>query len=86
LSINFPIPSFHKSVATENGRIYLIGGTIMSNMQKSTIIYQFNPMANSLKQVSAMNVGRSSQSMVCLKNMIYITGGMSNEEQVLNKC
>lgn len=88
LNINFPIPSFHRSIATENGNIYLIGGTITNTVEKSksTAIFQYDPMANSLKQVSSLNVGRSSHSIVCLKKMIYIAGGMSNNDIIPKKC
>ena len=31
LNINFTIPSFHRTIATEIGNIYVIGGTITEN-------------------------------------------------------
>ncbi len=48
LVIGFSIPSFHRTVATENGNIFIIGGTVMETMNKSKIIYQFDPLNKTL--------------------------------------
>lgn len=43
LQINFKVPSFHRSVATEQGHIFVIGGTRTESLSKSKTIYQYNP-------------------------------------------
>lgn len=86
LDINFPIPSFNRSIATESGNVYLVGGTILNTEEKSKIIYQFDPLNNTLKQAGKLNVGRSSHSMVCLKKIIYIVGGMDDNDTIPKKC
>jgi hypothetical protein len=86
LNINFNIPSFHRTTATENGNIFVIGGTSVDSMRKSKAIYQFDPSSKTLTQTSQLIVPRSSHSVLCHKEMIYITGGMTDNEEVLKKC
>ena len=86
LNIKFQIPSFHRTVATENGVIYLIGGTNIENLQKSSSIYQYDPLHATLSQVGNLQVGRSSQSMVCYKKIIYIVGGVADNDEIPKKC
>lgn len=86
LNIKFLIPSFHRTVATESGTIYLIGGTNIETLQKSPTIYQFDPLHSTLNPVGALNVARSSHSMVCLKKIIYIAGGVAENDEIPKKC
>lgn len=80
LNINFSVPSFHRTVATESGNIFVIGGTVVQNMKKSKAIYQYDPMNQTLNQVSQLIIPRSSHSVVSHKGLVYITGGMTDNE------
>ena len=42
LDIDFQIPPFHRTIATEDGNIYILGGTIKNTERKSRAIYQFD--------------------------------------------
>ena len=75
LEIDFAIPSFHRTAATSNGNIYVIGGTFPT-MEKSKNIYYYEPLHKTLKKVSELSVGRSSHSIVCVDRKIYVVGGM----------
>ena len=46
----------------------------------------YEPLHKSLKKVSELNIGRSSHSIVCVKKMIYIVGGMIENEKIPKKC
>ena len=80
MEIDFKIPSFHRTIATSQGEIYLIGGTFIENMRKSNKIYQYDPMNRSLKHVASLQVGRSSHSIAFVKNNIFIVGGMADND------
>jgi hypothetical protein len=80
LNISFAIPSFHRSIATEEGVIYLIGGTDEDSMKKSSRIYEYAPGTRTLKAVSEMKHSRSSHSLVCNRGLIYIVGGMGDQD------
>ena len=67
LSIDFGIPPFHRTVATENGGIYIIGGTIVDTFKKSKIIYKYIPSSQKLEPVSELIIARSSHSILCHK-------------------
>lgn len=58
----------------------------MDSLRKSKAIYQYDPMGKKLIQVSQLIIPRSSHSVLCHKDMIYITGGMTDNEEVLKKC
>ena len=78
MDIDFGIPPFHRTVATENGGIYIIGGTIVDTFKKSKTIYQYNASNRKLLPVTELLIARSSHSVLCHKEMIYITGGMTD--------
>lgn len=88
LSIDFGIPSFHRTVATESGTIFIVGGTIAEreNFMKSKTIYQYDPSGKTLLKVAELIVARSSHSVVCHKELIYIAGGMTENDEALKKC
>lgn len=86
MQIKFPIPSFHRTLATEKGVIYLIGGTNVESLQKSSAIYQYDPLHFTLKEVGQLAVARSSHSMVCYQNIIYVVGGVAENDEIPKKC
>jgi hypothetical protein len=86
LDIDFNIPPFHRTVATETGNIYVVGGTIVDTLRKSKAIYQYNSSTRKLVPVAELNIARSSHSILCHQEIIYVTGGMTDSEEVLKKC
>lgn len=74
----FKVPSFHRTVATENGNIYVVGGTVIDTLKKSSSIYQYDPVSKALVQASQLIIPRSSHSIICHRELIYITGGMAD--------
>ena len=86
LHIDFNIPSFHRTTATEYGLIYLVGGTIVNTFKKSNLIYKFDQQNQTLLPAAELIIARSSHSILYHKDLIYITGGMTDSEEVLKKC
>ena len=58
----------------------MIGGTDESTMHKSSKIYEFSPGTRNLKPVSDLKFPRSSHSVVCFRGLIYICGGMGDND------
>lgn len=74
LEIDFSLPSFHKSIATPDGSIYLIGGT-RPDKGKSDVIYKFQN-GTLVEEADRMKEGRSSFGVCYLRNSIYVVGGI----------
>lgn len=78
LNIDFRLPSFHKSLATPNGNLYLTGGSIDTETAakgKSKYIYQFDFNNNTLIPLATMFNPRSSHGICYMNNYIYMIGG-----------
>ncbi len=93
MNISFKIPDFHKSIATPNGDLYLIGGNLPDSGMKSQKIYKYDFSNNTLIYCASLKYGRSSHS-VCFNNKyIYVMGGTKllilgflNQQEVTNRC
>lgn len=59
---------------------------MVGSMKKSKIIYQFDPLSKTLIQVAELLIARSSHSIVCHKKLIYIVGGMTENDENVKKC
>lgn len=86
LAIDFQIPSFHRTVATEDGNIFVLGGTILDDLRRSKLIYQYDPAKHTLKSVAELAVPRSSHSVLCHRGIVYIVGGMTDNDETVRKC
>ena len=89
LDIEFNIPNFHKSVNLPNGDLYLVGGTIENleeNNNKSPIIYKYNQKNQCLDIVGKLNYPRSSHAICYSNGYIYVIGGITNNQVILEKC
>ena len=88
ISISFRIPEFHKSIATPDGSIFLIGGTWHRCNQKSNEIFQYDFKGNTLIRVARLFNARSSHSLSLSGNgrYIYILGGIGSDGSVTNSC
>lgn len=54
-------------------------------MKKSHAIYEYSPGGRMLKSVSKMSYSRSSHTLVVCKGLIYVIGGMGDND-VLKEC
>jgi N-acetylneuraminic acid mutarotase len=67
-------------MATEKGEIYLIGGTYADNLKRSKDIYHYNPKGDTLIKAAELLIARSSHSVLCHQGVVYISGGMTNND------
>ena len=87
LEIDFRIPTFHKSIITPQGDIFLTGGSIPDNSgRKSNGTFYYDWSANSLRGLPNMINGRSSHGICYLNGNIYIIGGFLNGQTFTTKC
>lgn len=68
------IPSFHRSIITSHGDIYLLGG---SDQKKLTEIYSYEPVSRTLFPSGNLIVPRSSFGVCYLHPYIYSVSGFS---------
>lgn len=64
----------------------MIGGTSPDNLKRTKDIYQYNRSEKTLVKVAELLVARSSHSVLCHQGVIYISGGMTNNDETLKKC
>ncbi len=83
LEQQMPIPSFHKSIATPLGEIYLIGGRLQSG-KKSDEVYSFDFDTKRLKLVGKLKEARSSHTLVYLNGCIFVIGGLAENQLLTN--
>ena len=77
------------SLAVAYGKIYMFGGRQL-NLETSTFLaadsrmYQYDPAKNTWTQVAGMSTGKYYVSAATYNNQIYIAGGVSSSNNVLN--
>jgi len=81
------IPDWHSTVATPEGKIYVIGGAdfkVHNHSSRRTYIYR--NQNNSLVRLNDMNIAREAFSCVIINGLIYAVGGISAGEGTLTEC
>ena len=87
LNIKFKIPNFHKSVITDDGDIYLSGGSHPDNIQsKLRSFYRVDFQSQTLNPMADMITPRSSHCLLYMKGFIYAIGGVTNNSAFTRKC
>jgi hypothetical protein len=79
IKTNFNIPLFSRSIAVENGDIYLTGGLLKPYYLKTTFF--FDEVMNTFVKKADMNLPRADHSLIYLSGYIYAIGSY-----VHNKC
>lgn len=79
IETSFNIPLFSRSIAIENGDIYLTGGLVKPYYLKTTFF--FDEASNSFLKKADMNLPRADHSLIYLSGYIYAIGSY-----VHNKC
>ena len=76
--MSYEVPLYSRSIATESGQIYLIGGYIKhANLYLNTCHY-YDEMFKSLESVANMHHKHADHSVVCLDGFIYVVGTYIN--------
>lgn len=87
LNLNFKIPSFHKSIVTPNGDIYVVGGCDADDQSKKLpTTYQYDWNKNTLVMRAKMNCGRSSFGICYMNKSIWVVGGLTDNSIYTRTC
>lgn len=90
LNIDFKILENHRSILTNDGEIYLVGGQDKNICEKNEdfykTIYKLDLNEKSLVPVGKMTTLRHSFGIVSIKSKLYFVGGASYKEGALIKC
>jgi len=81
------IPDWHATVATPEGKIYVIGGAdfkVHNHSSKRTYIYR--GANNSLVRLNDLNIPREAFSACVVNGKIYAVGGISAGVGTLTQC
>jgi len=73
------IPLYHRSIATHQGDLYLIGGVSTKNDYKSeAFVYKVNFEKVCIEFVNTLNIPRHDFGICIFNNKLVIAGGASN--------
>ena len=88
LNINFKIPIWHRSIMTQQGTIYLTGGSDLESEYKTNLkdVYVYAPFENILKPLAGLNYARNSHGICILQDFMYVIGGCSEQGGYTASC
>jgi hypothetical protein len=78
IETSFNIPLFSRSIAIENGDIYLTGGLVKPYYLKTTFFY--DEASNSFIKKADMNLPRADHSLIYLAGYIYAIGSYAHNK------
>ena len=74
------VPLYSRSVATENGVIYLIGGYVKKKNQYLNTCFRYDELFSSLQQKASMKYPRADHSLCVIDGFIYAVGTFINNQ------
>jgi len=87
LDLEHKVPDWHGSIATPDGRIFVIGGSDIINQNKSSQkTYQFREDIRGFVRKSNMVQPREAFSLCITNGVIYVIGGISAGKGVIADC
>lgn len=74
VQMSIEVPLYSRSIATENGTIYLTGGYVKHLGMYLKNCYRYDELFGILNQVSYMNYPHADHSICTIQNFIYVVG------------
>lgn len=78
VSMEFDVPLYSRSIAIENGQIYLIGGCIMRKKEYLKKCYRFDEIFSELEEKAQMIYPHAYHSVCAIESFIYVVGSFLN--------
>ena len=78
ISMQFEIPLYSRSIATESGTIYLTGGYIKHENLYLNSCYRYDEIFSTLVKCANMNKTHADHSICCVDGFIYVIGTFVN--------
>jgi hypothetical protein len=78
ITMDFDVPLYSRTIATEDGEIYLIGGYIKKKNEYLKNCYRFNDIFADLKEMAPMIYPHADHSLCAIEGFIYVVGTFVN--------
>ena len=78
------MPRYHRSLYTNEGVIILAGGSVDDIPSKR--VYLLDVKNTLMTEISEMNLGRTGHCMVAHSGLIYVIGGITEENYSTDSC
>mmetsp|Transcript_26678 Transcript_26678/g.20003 ORF Transcript_26678/g.20003 Transcript_26678/m.20003 type:complete len:89 (+) Transcript_26678:1396-1662(+) len=83
--MDYEVPLYSRSIATEAGRIYLIGGFIKRANKYLNTCHKYDDIFGYLVQRASLKYARADHSLCVIEGFIYVVGTFVNN-QVYGYC
>jgi hypothetical protein len=78
--MQYEVPLYSRSIATETGTIYLTGGFIKQANMYLKNCYRYDEIFGMLQPVSSMNFPHADHSVCSIQGFIYVVGTFVNNQ------
>lgn len=85
VQMDFEVPLYSRSIATEDGSIYLIGGCNKRKNEYLKKCYRYDDIFRSMEEKAEMMYPHADHSLVAIQGFIYVVGTFVNS-QVYGYC
>jgi len=76
--MQFEVPLYSRSIATESGTIYLTGGYIKHDNMYLNTFFRYDEIFATLVRMANMNKTHADHSVCCVDGFIYVVGTFVN--------
>lgn len=76
--MQFEVPLYSRSIATESGMIYLTGGYIKHDNMYLNTCFRYDEIFSTLVRMANMNKTHADHSVCCVDGFIYVVGTFVN--------
>mmetsp|Transcript_5548 Transcript_5548/g.9486 ORF Transcript_5548/g.9486 Transcript_5548/m.9486 type:complete len:507 (+) Transcript_5548:963-2483(+) len=80
VQMDFDVPLYSRSIATEDGRIYLIGGCIKRKNEYLKKCYRYDEIFSVLEEKAQMIYPHADHSLCAIEGFIYVVGTFVNSQ------
>jgi hypothetical protein len=78
VQMDFEVPLYSRSIAVENGSIYLIGGYIKKTNTYLNTCYRYDELFGSLSKEANMIYPHADHSVCAIEGFIYVVGAFAH--------
>lgn len=76
--MDYEVPLYSRSIAIENGSVYLIGGYLKKNNFYLNTCFRYDELFDRLEAKQIMKWPRADHSLCAIESFIYVVGTFVN--------